>query len=208
MLQRKEGRSLYLPPYLLPCLVMVRTHEWRLIGFILRHSKTHSRMPPRCMATGKRPGEGDFVSAREDDLDAIATQERELCFPRFDEEMAWSVGSRLRTMAVARRAVAVIDIRRFGQPLFYCALPGTSPDNAEWVRRKSNLVARFHRSSYGLGIELGAHLFEKYALPVSDYAAHGGSFPICVQGSGVIGSITVSPALVTRRAPRCAGSRW
>jgi len=132
------------------------------------------------------------VSAREEDLAAIATQERELCFTAFDEERAWSIGSRLRTMGVARKAGVVIDVRRFGQPLFYCALAGTTPDNAEWVRRKSNLVARFHRSSYGLGIELGGHLFEKYALPVADFAAHGGSFPICVQGAGVIGAITVS----------------
>jgi uncharacterized protein (UPF0303 family) len=136
--------------------------------------------------------EEKFVSAHEDDLAAIAMQERELCFDRFDEDVAWNLGSRLRTMAVARKGGVVIDIRRFGQPLFYCALAGTTPDNAEWVRRKSNLVARFHRSSYRMGIEMGASLFEKYALPMSDYAAHGGSFPICVQGSGVIGSITVS----------------
>jgi uncharacterized protein (UPF0303 family) len=132
------------------------------------------------------------VGAREDDLAAITTQERELCFTHFDEDRAWTLGSRLRTMAVARKAGVVIDVRRFGQPLFYCALAGTSPDNAEWVRRKSNLVARFHRSSYGLGIEMGANLFEKYALSMTDFAAHGGSFPICVQGSGAVGSITVS----------------
>lgn len=132
------------------------------------------------------------MSAHEDDLAAIARQESELCFTRFDEDVAWTLGSRLRTMAVARKAGVVIDIRRFGQPLFYCALGGTTPDNAEWVRRKSNLVARFHRSSYRLGLEMGANLFEKYALSMADFAAHGGSFPVCVQASGVIGSITVS----------------
>ena len=132
------------------------------------------------------------MTAHEQDLAAIATQERELCFDRFDEDTAWSVGSRLRTMAVARKAGVVIDVRRFGQQLFYCALAGSSPDNADWVRRKSNLVARFHRSSYRMGLEVGASLFEKYALPTADFAAHGGAFPICVQGAGVIGSITVS----------------
>jgi uncharacterized protein (UPF0303 family) len=132
------------------------------------------------------------VTAHEADLAAIAAQERELCFDKFDEDAAWSVGSRLRTMAVARKAGVVIDVRRFGQQLFYCALDGSTPDNADWVRRKSNLVARFHRSSYRMGLEVGANLFEKYAGPVADFAAHGGSFPICVRGAGVIGSITVS----------------
>lgn len=95
-------------------------------------------------------------------------------------------------MALSRKLGVAIDVRRFGQPLFYAALAGTSPDNAEWVRRKGNLVARFHRSSYAVGLEMGAILFEKYGLPIADYAAHGGSFPIRVHGVGAIGSITVS----------------
>jgi uncharacterized protein (UPF0303 family) len=39
---------------------------------------------------------------------------------------------------------------------------------------------------------MGASLFEKYGLPITDYAAHGGSFPIRMHGAGVIGSVTVS----------------
>jgi uncharacterized protein (UPF0303 family) len=35
-------------------------------------------------------------------------------------------------------------------------------------------------------------LLEKHGLPFSDYAAHGGSFPICIEHAGVIGSVTVS----------------
>ena len=75
-------------------------------------------------------------------------------FPEFDEEMAWKLGSRLRDLALARRLPVVIEIKRFGLPLFYSALDGSTPDNAEWVRRKGNIVARFHRSSYAIGLEL------------------------------------------------------
>jgi len=130
-----------------------------------------------------------------EDLAAIATQERELQFPKLDEEIAWKLGSRLRELAMAKRFGVVIDVRRFGQPLFYCALPGTTPDNPEWVRRKGNVVARFHRSSYAVGLELkqsGSTLLEKYGLHDTDYATHGGSFPIRVPTAGVIGSVTVS----------------
>lgn len=132
------------------------------------------------------------MTARENDLATIAVQEGELHFTRFDEDVAWHLGARLREMAAARKLVLAIDVRRFGQPLFYAALAGSTPDNAEWIRRKSNLVARFHRSSYAIGLEIGASVFEKYGLPIVDFAAHGGSFPICVHGAGVIGSVTVS----------------
>jgi uncharacterized protein (UPF0303 family) len=130
-----------------------------------------------------------------EDLQRIANQEKELQLLQFDAETAWRLGLRLREMAVQRGAGVVIDVRRFGQPMFYSALAGTSPDNAEWVRRKSNVVARFHRSSYAIGLELQlkkSTLTEKYALPSADYTAHGGAFPIAVQGAGVIGSATVS----------------
>jgi uncharacterized protein (UPF0303 family) len=56
-------------------------------------------------------------------------------------------------------------------------------------------VAHFFRSSYAVGLELQqkkTDLLEKHGLPFSEYAAHGGSFPIRVEHAGVIGSVTVS----------------
>jgi len=129
------------------------------------------------------------------DLELIAKQERELILPEFDEAIAWELGLRLRELASARRLPVAIEIKRFGQPLFYSALHGSTPDNAEWVRRKGNVVARFHRSSYAVGLGLkqtNSTLADKFELPSSDYASHGGSFPLKVAGAGVIGSVTVS----------------
>ena len=130
-----------------------------------------------------------------EDLERIAQQERELVLLRLDAEIAWRLGSRLRTMADERGLAVVIDIRRFGQPLFYTAMDGTTPDNVEWVRRKSNVVARFLRSSYAVGLkekQKGQTICEGQGLPLADYATHGGSFPLTVSGAGVVGSITVS----------------
>jgi uncharacterized protein (UPF0303 family) len=130
-----------------------------------------------------------------DDLARIAIQEQELQFASFDEETAWRLGSRVRALAVSRQLKIVIDVRRFGQPLFYTALPGTTPDNPEWVRRKSNVTLRFHRSSYAIGLEMEekkSNLFERYGLPVADYASHGGCFPLRVRHTGVVGAVTVS----------------
>lgn len=129
------------------------------------------------------------------DLRRITEQEAALQFTAFTETAAWTLGQRLHQLASTRQHAVLIDIRRFNQPLFHVALPGTTPDNAEWVRRKSNVVARFFRSSYGVGLYLqqqNATLQDKQGLPLSDFAPHGGSFPLTVRGVGVIGSITVS----------------
>ena len=57
------------------------------------------------------------------------------------------------------------------------------------------MVARFHRSSYAIGLtlaETNRTFADRYNLPDADYAAHGGSFPIHVAGTGIIGSVTIS----------------
>jgi uncharacterized protein (UPF0303 family) len=129
------------------------------------------------------------------DLQAIAAQEKALVFAQFDPDRAWQLGAHLHEIAKARGLALVIDIRTFGQLLFFSALDGASPDNVEWARRKANVVAQFRRSSYAVGLKLqqsGATLADKHGLAVADYASHGGAFPLTVTGAGVIGSITVS----------------
>jgi len=130
-----------------------------------------------------------------EDLEKIALQERELRLPCLDANVAWELGGWIREKAIERGLILVVDVRRLGQPLFYAALDGTTPDNSEWVRRKSNVVARFHRSSYGVGMTQkmkGTTLLERQGLPLTEYAADGGSFPLHVEGAGVVGSVTVS----------------
>jgi uncharacterized protein (UPF0303 family) len=130
-----------------------------------------------------------------DDLLRIADQEQQLVFPHFTESDAWGLGSRLQALAMERSLGVVVDIRRANQQLFYAALAGTTADHPEWIRRKSNVTLRFHRSSYAIGLEMqekNSNLFERYGLAIADYASHGGSVPIRVAGAGVVGAATVS----------------
>jgi len=131
----------------------------------------------------------------EQDLAKIALQEQTLRFERFDENTAWEIGSRLRAAAEKRGAPLAIDITMGGHTVFASALPGTSPNNDNWVRRKRNTVLHFYRSSYGFGLQLEhdkTDFVAKFAQPLCDYAMHGGSFPIRLVGGNLIGAITVS----------------
>lgn len=128
-------------------------------------------------------------------LAKIALQEQTLRFEKFDEHTAWELGTRLRTAAEKRGAAIAIDITLGGHTVFACALPGTSPNNSNWVRRKRNTVLHFYRSSYGFGLQLErdkTDFVAKFALPLCDYAVHGGSFPIWLGGGNMVGAITVS----------------
>jgi len=129
------------------------------------------------------------------DLQSIAAQEHTLVFPHFDADIAWQLGAWLHEIAKARGLALAIDIRTFGQPMFFSLLEGATPDNVNWARRKGNTVAHFQCSSYAVGLKLqqsNGTLADKHALSATDYASHGGAFPLKVKGVGVIGSVTVS----------------
>lgn len=125
----------------------------------------------------------------------VRKQEAMAIFQSFNEETAFDLGSTLYTIARAKRSPVAIDIRTSDRVLFHAAMPGATPDNDQWVRRKSNVVLRFHQSSllYGQTLaEKGRSIGPELGLDLLDYAGHGGSFPIRVKKAGVIGAITVS----------------
>lgn len=130
-----------------------------------------------------------------EDIAKVAEQERVLVFKHFDETDALAVGTRLRELAAARSEALAIDVRFWNRQLFFYAMPGTSADNIEWILRKSNVVRRFSRASYHFTLrhqhEGKTFAFDSGVDP-AEYAAHGGSFPIRIEGVGVVGSITAS----------------
>lgn len=129
------------------------------------------------------------------DIKRITQQELALRFSSFTESDAWALGCQMRAAALAAKLPFVIDIRIAGRKLFYAALPGTAPDNQDWVERKINVVMRFHKSSYLVSRELaqkGKALDESQGVLPINFAPHGGCFPIAIKDVGVVGTITVS----------------
>ena len=130
------------------------------------------------------------------DLARIALQEQKLQFERFDAGVAWEIGSWLRNAAAAQNQSIAIDITLAGAPLFYHAMLGATPNNAEWIRRKKNVLNRFHKSTYAVGLEYqrnNSTLEARTGAPLVDFVTAGGCFPIRLRGSAaVLGSITVS----------------
>lgn len=130
-----------------------------------------------------------------DDIELVAEQEKRLVFSRFDETVALEIGNRIRELAEAQGAALVIDVRFWNRPLFYYAMPGTGPDNFGWVMRKSNCVRRYNRASYAMTLRHqrdGRGFGPDDAVDPMEIAAHGGSFPIRIEGVSVVGAITVS----------------
>ncbi|WP_031066699.1 heme-degrading domain-containing protein [Streptomyces sp. NRRL WC-3742] len=125
---------------------------------------------------------------------AIAELERQqelLRFPSFDLDDAWRLGLLIVTVARERGLAVAVDIRHGEQQAFHASLPGTSPDNDDWIRRKSAVVRRFGEASYLVGERYRAE-GRAFDLDPTRYAAHGGSFPLLVRGTGPVGTVTVS----------------
>jgi len=131
----------------------------------------------------------------DDALMQLLQEEQELQFIRFNEDTAWQVGCQLVERCVQGMLPVTIDIRRGEHQLFHASLRGTSPDNDEWIKRKIRLVYRFGHSSFYMGQLLKSkskRLEDAYLISESEYAPHGGCFPVIVKDTGMIGTITVS----------------
>lgn len=133
--------------------------------------------------------------SHEDLLEQLLAEHERLQFAHFDFDDACLIGLDLVETARQNRQAVSIDIAVNGQQLFHAALPGTSPDNDQWIVRKNRVVGRFFRSSFYVAKLLeakGKSMEDAYGLSSSDFAPFGGAVPVTLKGSGVIGSITVS----------------
>jgi uncharacterized protein (UPF0303 family) len=128
-------------------------------------------------------------------IDVIKRQEQALQFTSFDNDTALTIGCYIIEQAKADKVAVTVDVTVNRNLLFFHAMAGTSPNNIDWIRRKSNLVNRTgHASFYThiVAINNGQDFDNLSTFDPKDFAAHGGSFPIILKGTGQIGTITVS----------------
>ena len=128
-------------------------------------------------------------------LATLQQQEKELQFSEFTRDMALTLGMGLVQAAKDAGVAVMVDIRLGDLQLFGHAMAGTTPDNADWVRRKNNVVRRYAHSSFYMGTLYRSRgtTFEAHTgLDPREYAAAGGAFPLLIKGVGMVGTITVS----------------
>ncbi len=125
----------------------------------------------------------------------LEEQERELVLDSFTLDDAGRLGTALVERAVREQLPVVVDVRRGNWVVFRAALPGSAPDQADWIDKKSATVLRFQASSLLTGLRMaadGRDPFEGGWLDLARYTMAGGSFPVRVAGAGVVAVVTVS----------------
>ena len=124
----------------------------------------------------------------------LIKQEEELVLPSFDSATAYKLGMMMIDRAKREGKAIAVSVTVARQNIFHYAIDGLGPDADNWIRRKSNVVYEYHKSSLLVGTKLEAEnsSLEAHGRNPNDFKVNGGSFPIRVKGAGVIGAITVT----------------
>lgn len=127
-------------------------------------------------------------------LPELEAEDSALILPHFDELMALNLGNAIVALAVARNAPVVINIRNASRCFFHAALPGSSANNDNWARRKSNAALMVGQASLLIGMHHAARnrtIADEGWSPL-DFSTSGGAVPLRVAGAGVVAVATVS----------------
>lgn len=128
------------------------------------------------------------------DLERVRAQEEAVRFQVFSEADAWALGQLMHEYAEADSLPVAIDIRLWDRQLLGFAMPGSARMNQTWINRKANVVRDFGKSSHHMDLQSQktGNGPEVHGYDSSTHVFTGGSFPIHVKGTGVIGAATVS----------------
>lgn len=125
----------------------------------------------------------------------ILTEMDQLQFQSFSKDDALDLGLRLVELGRQRSHAIAIDITKGEQVLFHAALAGATPDNDRWIKAKQRTAVRYEVPSLLVGLRAraaGRRIEDNGWFDETEFAAHGGAFPIYVRGTGMVATVTVS----------------
>ncbi len=132
---------------------------------------------------------GGFTSA------GLALEAKTLTLASLTQAQALEIGAIAQEIGLARKLPIAIEVRMKEWVVFHASLPGSTPDNDSWIRRKANVVNATGRSSMHekvLAEEQGIDWFQTTGLLETDHAIHGGGLALNVVGLGLTGILLIS----------------
>ena len=133
-----------------------------------------------------------------DITETIALRQKEealLCYPKFANEDALTLGLKMVELAKEWGVAVAIDIEVNGVQLFHYNMPGSNKRHCMWIRRKQNMVQTSQCSTLHAMYQLirdNKDQEKDWRLNNEEYGAIGGGFPISVAGTGIIGAVACS----------------
>jgi uncharacterized protein (UPF0303 family) len=126
-------------------------------------------------------------------IDQLEADAQALVFDSFDQDSAYALGTLAAELIRERELQLAVQIVIGDHIVYKAALGEVGEGTTDWLRRKSNvaklegvpsLLVRLRHEAEGT-------TFADRGLDEAEFAGHGGSFPIVVDGT-LVGTITAS----------------
>jgi uncharacterized protein (UPF0303 family) len=121
--------------------------------------------------------------------------QKQLVLKSFSNNKAMEIGLQILALAKIKDLVIGVEVCRLNHSVFLYLDDGLSADKCNWLRRKANVVKHFEESSLAVKEKLkstGMSLNGTFGLDESNFIAFGGSMPIMVKNTGLVGAVTVT----------------
>ena len=128
-------------------------------------------------------------------IDILEKQEEMLRFEHFTHKDALELGMFMLRRAERLNTCVSVSVRSAEGAVLFQHLPeGTSKNNENWMRRKTNTVLLMDCSSLraAYNLERADETLEDHGCSFADYALCGGGFPIRLKDGTLVGAAAVS----------------
>ena len=127
------------------------------------------------------------------DVAELEAEFAQLRLTSMDHEAALALGEDLVRRSRAKGWPMAVSVKLGDHEVFHVALPGATPINDNWIRRKRNLIELTGEPTFLVGQRLAAQgkTLDDLELSEVDFAPAGGGYPLIVNDV-VVGSVIVS----------------
>lgn len=125
----------------------------------------------------------------------LLNQEASLKLDTFDLNVALEIGELARGLGIRRLLPIAIEVKVGEWTVYHISLPGSGPQNQNWLDRKARVVLLKHHSTLYERVkaeENGVDWYEMNKLTEEFYAIHGGGIPIISKLNGFVGALLIS----------------